>query len=156
MKKKIWRLQEYSRDDIIFQNLIFNSALFRKSDFEKAGGYKECMNIGCEDWDLWISIIKNGVEVFRIDEILFHYRRTELKTRTDKAFLSRMEIFKEIFRNHRDLYLDNEEFYKRVYDRNCEIAVYNKYHKYKKLWEIFLWISIVELVLFAGLVCFHL
>ena len=154
VKNKRWELAEYQKEKMFFENLIFNSALFRKKDFEKVGGYKECMHIGCEDWDLWLSLIENGAEVFRIDEILFHYRRTGLKSRTDKAFLSRLEVFKEIFRNHQDLYLNNEEFYRRLFDRNCEIVFSNKYHKYKKLWEVFIWISIVELVLLMGVICF--
>lgn len=156
IKNKIWNLQNYSKDEIIFQNLIFNSALFRKKDFEAVGGYKECMNIGCEDWDLWISLIKNGAGVHRIDEVLFHYRQIAENTRTNDAFLVRSKIFKEIFKNHQDLYLNSKEFYKRVFGMNSEIIRAKKYRKYKLLWNIFLWICIVEFVLLAGLVCFRL
>lgn len=154
VKNKRWKLDEYQKEKIFFENLIFNSAMFRKKDFEKVGGYKECMHVGCEDWDLWLSLIENGAEVYRIDEILFHYRRTELKSRTDKAFLLRLETFKEIFKNHQNWYLNNDEFYRKLFDKNKDAHYASKYQKYKKLWEVFIWISIVELVLLTGVICF--
>ena len=37
IKNKEWKLAEFSREDILYKNCIFSSALFRKRDFEKIG-----------------------------------------------------------------------------------------------------------------------
>ena len=43
-------------------------ALYRKSDWEQTGGYCEEI-IAREDWEFWISILKNGGKVVRLPEI---------------------------------------------------------------------------------------
>ncbi len=71
-----WVLPEYSLHRILFENCIPVTALMYRSDFEKAGGFDRHLNF-FEDWDLWLTLIKNGGKVYRIDEILFFYRRRE-------------------------------------------------------------------------------
>ena len=139
VKNKKWKLPEFNKDNIIFQNCIFNSAMFRKKDFVSCGGYKENMNCGCEDWDLWLSLIEKGVEVYKIEEELFYYRKTNDPSRTDIAKFSQKEILKNIFHNHFNLYKDNEKFYSRVF------SVRKNMRKYKKLFNLFLIIKIIEL-----------
>ena len=72
-KNTYWNLKDFDKSNILYDNCIFCSALFRKSDFIKAGKYKDYMQYGCEDYDLWLSFIEQGFEVHRIDEILFNY-----------------------------------------------------------------------------------
>jgi glycosyltransferase involved in cell wall biosynthesis len=50
-------------------------SLIRKKAFEQAGGYKSIMTEGCEDWELWVSILKRGWKVAVVNEPLFFYRR---------------------------------------------------------------------------------
>lgn len=50
-------------------------SLIRKKAFEQAGGYKSIMTEGCEDWELWVSILKHGWKVAVVNEPLFFYRR---------------------------------------------------------------------------------
>jgi glycosyltransferase involved in cell wall biosynthesis len=69
-----WYLPEYSFTEITKGNVIFCSAMFRKSDWLKVGGYKKELIHGLEDWEFWLSLIENGAKVFRIPEILFNYR----------------------------------------------------------------------------------
>jgi glycosyltransferase involved in cell wall biosynthesis len=57
-----------------FSNLIFCSALFRKEDWEKVGGYKPEMRYGCEDWEFWISLLELGRTVLRLQLVGFMYR----------------------------------------------------------------------------------
>ncbi|GHV10404.1 hypothetical protein FACS1894162_4290 [Bacteroidia bacterium] len=47
------------------KNLIANSALFRKSDWEKAGGYCE-EEVFQEDWDFWLSMFQTGGAFVRL------------------------------------------------------------------------------------------
>ena len=83
-----WDLPVFDLDDFLFDNCIFCSALFRKSDFLKAGGYKPYMVYGLEDYELWISFIELGLKPYRIDKILFNYRKTNQISRTEKLLNS--------------------------------------------------------------------
>lgn len=61
-------------------NCLVNSALFRKDDFNKVGGYDEAFNCGLEDYDLWLNmVIKNKLKIYKIPEILFFYRIKDKK-----------------------------------------------------------------------------
>jgi glycosyltransferase involved in cell wall biosynthesis len=50
-------------------------SLIRRKAIEQAGGYKSIMTEGCEDWELWVSILKRGWKVAVLNEPLFFYRR---------------------------------------------------------------------------------
>lgn len=68
-----WVLPPFDRHLLAKRNLISACAMFRKSDWEKVGGY--CTYIkGLEDWDFWISMLKDGGQVVRLDEVGFYYR----------------------------------------------------------------------------------
>ncbi len=56
-------------------NCLVNSALFRKTDFIKAGGYDEDFVLGLEDYDLWLNMVLiHKLKVYRVPDILFFYR----------------------------------------------------------------------------------
>lgn len=105
-----WKLPEYSLEAMLLKNIIFCSALFRKNDWKKVGGYKSNMKSGLEDWDLWLSLIESGAKVFKISEVLFYYRIKE----SSRIFLwnnmnadQQLNIWLKIFDNHKDLYKKN-------------------------------------------------
>ena len=68
-----WKLPEFSLKLLARKNMIDNCAMYRKIDWEKAGGYCEEI-LGPEDWDFWISILKNGGEVHRLPIVGLYYR----------------------------------------------------------------------------------
>lgn len=70
----IWDLQPFSLKAIAKGNMIFCSAMYRKSDWERVGGYDLNMIHGFEDWEFWIALLKNGGNVKCLDSIEFHYR----------------------------------------------------------------------------------
>lgn len=149
-KNKEWRLPPYNKEKILFGNMIFNTALFRKKDFEQAGKYKDYVKNGYEDWDLWLSIIKNGFDVCQIDEILFYYRQTNQETRTQKAENFKQEIFLEILTHHFPLYLESKEFLSRVFALQTPLQK-KKYKKYKKLFVLTLFLALAEFLFFIFL-----
>jgi glycosyltransferase involved in cell wall biosynthesis len=104
-KQGEWKLPQYSFEQILTQNLIFNCALFRKEDYNKTIGYNPNMKEGWEDWDFWLSLIELGLEVERLDEIGFYYRiRHNSRERSlDKGKVIRLR--KQIYQNHINLYL---------------------------------------------------
>ena len=57
--------------------MIFCSALFKKEDWKLVGGYDANMIYGLEDWEFWISILKNGGNVKCLDIVGFYYRVKE-------------------------------------------------------------------------------
>lgn len=132
-KNRVWKLPDFSRESFLYDNCIFNCALFRKKDFYNAGLYKENMIDGCEDWDLWLSIIELGLKPYRINEVLFNYRKCE-KSRSSEV--NKNSAWKnELIKNHLDLYLKDLNFGKRVFLNSDRIE--KKEKKYKSLFKFF-------------------
>lgn len=69
-----WELDEFSLEKLACKNMIFVSALFKKSDWKKAGGFSEEMTWGFEDWEFWISLLKTGGKVKKLPLTGFYYR----------------------------------------------------------------------------------
>lgn len=70
----IWKLPAFSLSQLAYANMIFSSALYKKDDWKNVGGYDEKMRDGWEDWEFWISLLKNGGAVKRINKTCFYYR----------------------------------------------------------------------------------
>lgn len=110
IKKEEWKLQEYKFPNILWTNSIFCSAVYRKSDWEKVGGYKKEMVFGFEDWELWLSFIELGLSVYRIPEILFSYRQTaESMSNKMMKLNNKNNMIKLLIKFHPKLYADNFE-----------------------------------------------
>ena len=72
-KEGEWKLPSFSLNLLARKNIIDTCALFRKSDWERVGGY--CAEIKTrEDWAFWIAVLKDGGKVVRLPEIEFYYR----------------------------------------------------------------------------------
>lgn len=147
---KYWNLKPFNKSDILYENCIFCSAIFRKSDFLKIGGYNNNMKYGCEDYDLWLSFIEQGLEVFQINEILFSYRQYDEISRTTISLKNKKEIWNNLIKNHINLYLNDENFLERLIFSN-PIKTNKKYKKYKKMFNKLFPITIIELIIIIGL-----
>jgi len=69
-----WDLVPYTYQNLLINNCIFCSAVFRKSSWQQTGGYNVHFKRGLEDWDFWIRLLNPESEVYQIPEILFYYR----------------------------------------------------------------------------------
>ncbi len=100
-----FKLDNPTIPNMLTQNRIFNSAMYRKSDWVKVGGYKPIMKQGCEDWEFWITLLETGLKPYKIDKIFFKYRKI-LDARTSRAvkFLNYIKIRKKIIESHKTLY----------------------------------------------------
>ena len=77
-----WELGEYSLSNLASSNMIFCSAVFRRKDWKEVGGYDLQMDVGFEDWEFWIAILKKGGEVKQLKHVGFYYRiKEESRTR---------------------------------------------------------------------------
>jgi glycosyltransferase involved in cell wall biosynthesis len=100
-------LPSYRFPDILLGNMIFNTSLYRKADWEKAGGYNENMVWGWEDYDFWLSLLELGREVIQLPEVLYFHRevpQSRSQQITQEAWL---KCQTQIFKNHTALYLDH-------------------------------------------------
>ena len=104
-----WDLKEYAFPDILLHNCIFCTAMFRKSDWAKVGGYKKEMNINIEDWEFWLSLIEQGLEVYRIPEVLFYYRIKKV-SRTSDSVPYDQSMQTKLVKFHRKMYEDNLDY----------------------------------------------
>lgn len=126
----IWDLPPYDYENIIWNNCIFCSALFRRRDFVNIGGYKENMVHGYEDWDLWLTLLQKEDVVYRIEELLFYYRVKEVSMST-KLTRFKQETLVQLCKNHPEVYepyKDNLLLYRMQLDE-----LYNLHDKYKRI-----------------------
>jgi glycosyltransferase involved in cell wall biosynthesis len=107
LKTGKWELPVFDKNKFLTQNLIFNCAMYRRSDFDRTGGYNPNMKRGWEDWDFWLSMIELELEVYKIPSVQFYYRiRTESRERSiEKTHVEALR--KQIFINHIELYKDS-------------------------------------------------
>lgn len=95
-KSGSWNLPDYSLKNMLVDNVIFVTALFRREDWQKIGGFSSAMKNGLEDYDFWLSIMELGREVYQLPETLFHYR-IKSASRTTKL-MDDASVLKETYR----------------------------------------------------------
>ena len=117
-KNEPFILPPFSIEGLLRDNCIFNSAVFRRQDFDSVGGYNPNMKDGYEDWNLWLSLLESGGSVHMIDEVVYYYRIL-LHSRTTGADQNEMKLRLQIFENHKELYLKH---YNKLYDRHALLS----------------------------------
>ena len=130
-ENKKWEIPAYENlHSFLIGNCIFVTAMLKKEDFIKANGFDTELDF-YEDWDLWISILKNGGNVFQIPETLFLYRTHESLTSTsDKANnLKRIHALNrlKIYLKHYDIYEKEFEHFEEIFLTHIE-----RTHRVKK------------------------
>lgn len=111
-------------EKMLTENQIYNSAIFRKSDFLEAGGYNLNMFDGIEDWDFYLSLIKPNDKVIKLNDFHYYYRIKEV-SRSMRIFRETEKndaMLLQMFKNHIPLFL---EYLNPVRDR-IKADTYNK------------------------------
>lgn len=104
-----WFLGDYSFERLIWDNCIFCTAMFKRSDFLRTGGYNVNMIHGLEDWDFYLSLLNKDDIVYCLDDVLFHYRIKETSMITDLSKQHRNEMMIQICKNHDEIYAPYKE-----------------------------------------------
>jgi len=99
-----WKLPPYSRWRMLLGNIIFCSALYRRSDWECAGGYDETLRRGWEDWDFWLSLLELGRDVHCIPEVGFYYRKHEHSMATGMGGHLKAVLHRRLMDKHPDAF----------------------------------------------------
>lgn len=139
----VWELEDFSLQNLANTNIIFCSALYKKDSWIKVEGYDEKLIYGLEDWDFWLSLLKNGEHVIKINEICFYYRvksesmirsldSTKRKFSLDYISNKHAEFFISQLGNFNEL-LDFKYKYKEII-QNKSYVIFNKY--FIKMWSL--------------------
>lgn len=116
----------YSFDKLLIQNMLVVSSMYRREDYDKTDGYDPKM-FSSEDWEFWISLLKDGGEVYKIPEYLLFYRK-HAGSKNKKNHTKRALLRQYVFQKHKELYLD-------LFDN--PIQIYFEHQKYKKYYNLF-------------------
>lgn len=119
-----WRADEFSLGRMLLGNLIFCTALFRKPDWEKVGGYKSDMCHGWEDWDFWLSLLELNRRVYRIPEVLFQYHVKAESMAKSMDVAKKVDMHLQVIKRHPALYVENLRPFLEAYYRVTNSSPY--------------------------------
>lgn len=88
-----WKLKKYTPYRLAIDNMIYVSAIYRRSDWERIGGYTEDSALVREDWEFWIKLLKDGGEVVKLPFVGFYYR---IHSNSRRKSMSKVTKDKEI------------------------------------------------------------
>lgn len=135
-KSGSWNLPDYSFKHMLLDNIVFVTALFYKSDWEKVGGFNTSMAQGMEDYDFWLSILGLEREICQIPEVLFYYRIKPVSRTTNFQ-----DNCVQVQNTYQQIYYNHKEFYQKHYDeyalvlRDAIIEQIFIRRKYEERWE---------------------
>ena len=98
-------------------NLIYPAALYRKSDWQRSGGYNERMVHGWEDWDFWLALVQEETKVVKLPDALFLYRVRSSSRDHSLSFKRKLRMYSLMVWRHRWRYL-----------RHCPYVLRRLYH----------------------------
>jgi predicted glycosyltransferase involved in capsule biosynthesis len=88
---------------------LFCSSVFKKDDFEKAGGYDELLKKGYEDWDFFIRLLNMESKVHQLPDVHFYYRIKPKSRSTGIDAEIHHELNHYLFRKYQDIYQQHFE-----------------------------------------------
>lgn len=97
-KQGEWRLPDYTPELLARKNMIHVSSLFRRADWQRAGGFCE-QDIYREDWDFWLSLLEQGGTYVRLNEVGLYYR-VQAVSRRARAKQQKRAIVDAVNRRH--------------------------------------------------------
>ncbi|MBI6118549.1 glycosyltransferase [Salegentibacter maritimus] len=102
----LWELPPFSLRGLAERNMIFNSAIFKKDDWRRVGGYDNKMVNGLEDWEFWISILKDGGKVEQLKHVGCYYRIKEISRNSKLNKDNTIELYRYLSYKHSKFFID--------------------------------------------------
>lgn len=103
-RNDIYKLPNFSIEQLLGMNVMCVTSLFRKEDFDKAGGFNTNMKEGFEDWDFFVSMFQDGEgTAVKIPQVLFYYRRKPV-SRNNSASKAKIDFRRRIWENHKEMF----------------------------------------------------
>lgn len=108
-KKRQYKVRKFDDLDIVTGNFADACALYKRTVWEKNGGYDTIMPYrGFEDWEFWIHAASNGFGFHFLNEKLFYYRIVPNSVITGYSNEDRIILNKQyLARKHADFYVHN-------------------------------------------------
>lgn len=126
-------------------NQVVVSVLYRKSDWEKYGGYDENMKNGLEDWEFWLNFIEDKKIFYCICETLMSYRISSFSRSRQINKQQNKKLKRYVYKKHRFL------FPYVIFNKICRFIFQKKLTKSGKLQLKFFKIPIsIKLLLIEG------
>jgi glycosyltransferase involved in cell wall biosynthesis len=99
-------VEDFSLEKLIGHNLYVVSSLFRRSDFDRLGGFNINMSQGLEDWDFWLCLLKSGGKVSIVEGINFFYRiKSVNKSRNSNSAANNHNFLRnQMWQNHSEIF----------------------------------------------------
>lgn len=110
----------YDLRSLLVVNYITITSLFRRSDYNKTNGFDETMMV-FEDWDFFISLLKNGGSVKELGFAGLFYRKKE-KSMFQNGCKNKEQVFKDQLR----LYNNHVDVYKKYFDSPIQLIQENE------------------------------
>ena len=121
-----------SISNFICENSAVGNSMFRKSDWEKVGGYDESMKQGFEDWEFYIRLLSSGGIAYVIPEVLFNYRIRKNST-SIRANKIKYDLRRYVLNKHQNLYNHHHLIYADYLLKLIEREEYEKLKNLKRL-----------------------
>lgn len=86
------------------RNRVHVSALYRKEDWKKYGGYDQAMKDGLEDWEFWLNFVEDDKSFYKINEPLFFYRNLDVSRNSGISKSTEQKLIKIIKNKHKKLF----------------------------------------------------
>jgi glycosyltransferase involved in cell wall biosynthesis len=104
-ENRVWYALQFDPEGLLDHNQLNPPAVFRRRCWEKAGGFREVMRDGYEDWEFWIRLAYHGCRGFRIPEKLIYVRR-EGESFIHRAAARHQELVQQIKDLNPEVYQD--------------------------------------------------
>lgn len=101
-KTGLWKLKPFTLENLAKDNMIFVSALFKKSDWVACGGYPESLRWVSEDWVFWISMLETGGNVVKLPFVGFYYRISAGSRRKGMTHQKKQHLIDYINTHHKE------------------------------------------------------
>ena len=121
----------YNYATLLARNLMVVTSMFKKSDWQRVGGYDIKFLRGFEDWEFWLNLLKSGGKVHTIPEPLFKYRIRRGSRNQSLKQKDLMEIRKMLWEKHREQY--SKHFVDPKESFEYKLIADSKYLKFGKL-----------------------
>tara|TARA_R110002012_G_scaffold281843_2_gene471419 strand:- start:10411 stop:11250 length:840 start_codon:yes stop_codon:yes gene_type:complete len=105
--ESIWRENKLEVSDFLISSRVVSTCLIRKECWKQVSGYDIMMASGYEDYEFFISILSKGWIAAKVPEVLFHYRKHNLKSRNDLAEQHSIDLRLKIYNKHKELFENN-------------------------------------------------
>ena len=100
-----WTPTDCTFPTLLDHNTLNGAALVRRTALEAVGGFDPAFRDGCEDWDMWITLVEHGYTGCILPEFLFRYRRRhDSMSRVMTRGGTHPRIYERLVRKHRDSY----------------------------------------------------